>query len=1063
MADQNSSADVAPVTVEQFMQMSDEEKGKLPKARQKKLAKMVEVAKKKAAKGNAGEAQRGDVAPKGEGKAAANKQKKKAQQVSAEDLMDSTPKGEKKIMKKMLPAYHPKYVESAWGEWWEAQQFFTADVEEALKRNDDQKFVMVIPPPNVTGSLHLGHALMATIEDTITRWHRMHGRVTLYLPGVDHAGIATQVVVEKKLAREKNLTRHDLGREAFVNEVWKWKDEYGAQITMQLRKMGLSVDWTREEFTFSKKLSIAVNEAFVRLYDKGLIYRDTRLVNWCCKLRTALSDIEVDYVDITGRTMMKVPNHDDEIEFGVLTHFAYKVERSDEELVIATTRLETMLGDVAVAVHPNDSRYKHLIGSELVHPFVDRKLKIIADDELVDMEFGTGAVKVTPAHDPNDFACGRRHNLEEVSILTDEGLMNNSCGQFAGMKRYQARVEVEKALEAKALLRGKTDNPMRLGLCSRTADIIEPLLKPQWWVDCKEIARRSTEAVRSGELKLVPNIFEGTWFNWLDNIRDWCVSRQLWWGHRIPAYLAAAKNGSSEWIVGRDEDDARNRAAEKLGVDGAELTLEQDEDVLDTWFSSGLFPFSVFGWPEETKDLQGFFPTTLLETGHDILFFWVARMVMMSLALTDKLPFKTVYLHAMVRDKHGRKMTKSLGNVIDPLEVIGGTNLDQLLQKLQKSNLDPRELEKANSGMKLDYPDGIPECGADALRCGLLAYTQQARDINLDVQRVVGYRNFCNKLWNASRFALSNLGEDFVFKPENLQKAVEHSDPMDLYILDCLNIACRDTENAMKGFALYNAVSATYKFWLYELCDVYLEVIKPVVNGEDPDAKNYALHVLYHCLHSGLRLLHPIMPFLTEELFQRLPNREKHDDAISISLSAFPQYSESMAFPGAHRQVDSAMEITKSIRSLRAAYNLTPSARPEIYVLCRDDQSFEDGQKTSIKIATLSRSSKVEILKLGSGNVPSGCGVAVVNENTEVHMALAGLVDVEAELTKLRGNAREKKILVEGYQKKMSVPDYEKNVPKNVQEKNTANLAKYKQEMETIEDLIDRFELLLKG
>eukprot|EP00190_Bangiopsis_sp_CCMP1999_P002389 CAMPEP_0198731364 /NCGR_PEP_ID=MMETSP1475-20131203/29311_1 /TAXON_ID= ORGANISM="Unidentified sp., Strain CCMP1999" /NCGR_SAMPLE_ID=MMETSP1475 /ASSEMBLY_ACC=CAM_ASM_001111 /LENGTH=1074 /DNA_ID=CAMNT_0044494321 /DNA_START=42 /DNA_END=3266 /DNA_ORIENTATION=- len=1051
------------VTLEQYLAMSEEDRAKLPKARQKKLAKQAEVQKRKAAKG-AVQAQAQNSTNSGQsGKASGEKrQKKKGVEITEDDLRDDTPKGEKKIMKKMLPAYHPKYVESSWYEWWEAKNFFRADEKKAQDVSDEDKFVMVIPPPNVTGSLHLGHALMATLEDVITRWHRMHGRVTLYLPGVDHAGIATQVVVEKKLAKEQNLTRHDLGRENFVKEVWKWKDEYGGKITGQLRRIGTSCDWSREEFTFSEKLSRAVKEAFVQLYDRKLIYRDTRLVNWCCKLRTALSDIEVEYVDIGGRTLREVPGHKEPVEFGVLTQFSYKVEASDEELVIATTRLETMLGDVAVAVHPEDKRYQHLIGNNLIHPFVDRKLKIIADGELVDMEFGTGAVKVTPAHDPNDFACGRRNQLDEINILTDDGLMNESCGKFAGMTRYEARVALEKALEEVGQLRGKVDNAMRLGVCSRTGDVIEPLLKPQWWVDCKEMARRSADAVRNGELSIVPNIFESTWYYWLDNIRDWCVSRQLWWGHRVPAYLAQANGKADAWIVGRDEEEARKRASELLGVDPAEISLHQDEDVLDTWFSSGLFPFSVFGWPDETDDFKAFFPTTLLETGHDILFFWVARMVMMSLALTDKLPFKTVFLHAMVRDKHGRKMSKSLGNVIDPLEVIDGRTIDQLLDKLNSSSVDPREKERASEAMKLDFANGIPECGSDALRCGLVAYTQQARDINLDVQRVVGYRNFCNKLWNATRFALGNLGEDFVFQEECLLKAVERADPMDLYILHCLTRATADTEEAFQTYSFYNAVTSTYNFWLYELCDVYLEAIKPVVGGSDAEAKSAALHVLYHCLHSGLRLLHPIMPYVTEELFQRLPNRSKSDPTESICISPFPDAGKSKTFPDMYRMICGALDAVKAIRSLRAEYNLKPSERPKVYLLCRSDDSYNDTLAISPKITTLSQSALVDVVRYGQGEVPAGCGVKVVSEFVEVHLLLLGLVDLKAELAKLESTAEQKKVVIDSYKRKEESVDYESRVPENVRMKNKEALEKYSQELATIEDLRVRFEDILR-
>lgn len=636
---------------------------------------------------------------------------KKEKKVKAKEpekiYADETPVGDYKKIEGFCPeTYQPKYVEAAWQSWWEKSQYYEPSVEDGLTWEAKDKFIMVIPPPNVTGSLHLGHALTTAIEDTLARWHRMVGRVVLWVPGVDHAGIATQSVVERMLMKTEGVSRHQLGREKFTEKVWEWKTKYGNRITQQLRYLGASVDWSREAFTMDDKLSKAVLEAFVTFHEDGLIYRDTRLINWSCALESALSDIEVDFLDLKGRTFLSVPNHklQEKYEFGMITSFAYKVDGSDEEIVVATTRLETMLGDTAVAVHPDDPRYTHLHGKMLKHPFVDRKIPIITDNVLVDMSFGTGAVKVTPAHDPNDYLCGKRNGLEFVIMLTLDGKIAANGGKFAGMMRYDARVAMEKELQALGHLRGKAENPMRLGQCSRTGDIIEPMLSPQWYLNCSTMAQRSIEAVRNGELKILPEVHESTWYMWLENIRDWCVSRQLWWGHRIPAYFARLPGESQanvdrndpannqRWFVARSESAARAQAAAKFGVSEDEISLEQDEDVLDTWFSSGLFPFSVFGWPEQTDDFKAFFPNTLLETGQDILFFWVARMVMMSLHLTDKLPFKTVYLHAMVRDKYGRKMSKALGNVIDPLEVINGCSLEDLLRKIDEGNLPVKEV-----------------------------------------------------------------------------------------------------------------------------------------------------------------------------------------------------------------------------------------------------------------------------------------------------------------------------------------------------------------------------------
>lgn len=554
------------------------------------------------------------------------KEKKKKEKEPEKIYSDNTPWGDFKNIDGFCPeTYQPQYVEAAWQAWWEKSGYYIPNMEAALEAKPEDKFVMVIPPPNVTGSLHLGHALTTAIEDSLTRWHRMNGKITLWVPGVDHAGIATQSVVERMLMKTEGISKHSLGRDKFVEKVWEWKQKYGNRITSQQRFMGASVDWSREAFTMDAKLSKAVLEAFVTFHQNGLIYRDTRLINWSCALESALSDIEVDYIDLEGRTFLAVPNHKakEKYEFGMITSFAYKVDGSDEEIVVATTRLETMLGDTAVAVHPDDPRYQHLIGKMLQHPFVDRKIPIIADSILVDMSFGTGAVKVTPAHDPNDYLCGKRNGLEFIIVLTLDGRIAANGGKFAGEMRYDARISMEAALKDLGLLRGKQENKMRLGVCSRTNDIIEPMLTPQWYLNCQNMAARSVDAVRNGSLKIVPAEHERTWFMWLENIRDWCISRQLWWGHRIPAYFArlpgedrsmVSRNDiayNDRWFVARSEGAARAQAAEKLGVSLEQVTLEQDEDVLDTWFSSGLFPFSVFGWPDETEDFKAFFPTSV--------------------------------------------------------------------------------------------------------------------------------------------------------------------------------------------------------------------------------------------------------------------------------------------------------------------------------------------------------------------------------------------------------------------------------------------------------------------
>lgn len=625
--------------------------------------------------------------------------------------------------------------------------------------NPKGKFVMVIPPPNVTGSLHLGHAITTSIEDCVTRWHRMNGRTSLWAPGCDHAGIATQVVVEKKVWREQKKTRHDLGREKFVDEIWKWKNEKGDRIYEQFRRMGASVDWTRSYFTMNPNFSKAVIEAFVRMHEDGTIYRSARLVNWSCSLRSAISDIEVDKIEIPGRTFLSIPGYDEKVEFGVLVSFAYKVEESDEEIVVATTRIETMLGDTAIAVHPKDARYAHLHGKYCVHPFTSRRLPIVTDD-FVEMAFGTGAVKITPAHDPNDYEVGKRHDLPFITIFDDDGIIIGEYGKFTGMKRFQCRKEILVALKEIGLYRDTTNNPMVVPMCSRSKDVVEPIIKPQWWVKMDDMAAKAIDAVETGELKIIPDIHNKTWFSWLKDIRDWCISRQLWWGHRIPAYRVTFNDAKLQdanpdvWVVGRTESEALEKATKQFNVKATEIQLTQDEDVLDTWFSSGLATFAAFGWPEKTADLEAFYPNLLLETGHDIIFFWVARMVFLGQKLMGKLPFKEVFMHPIIRDAHGRKMSKSLGNVIDPMDVICGISLEDLNKSLHNSNLDPKEIEKAIAGQKQDFPNGIPECGTDAMRFALCSYNLQSRDINLDIMRVQGYRFFCNKIWNATKFAI---------------------------------------------------------------------------------------------------------------------------------------------------------------------------------------------------------------------------------------------------------------------------------------------------------------------
>ena len=1012
----------------------------------------------------------------------------------------------------MEAGYHPQQVEAAWDAWWEASGFYSADPAAAAAAGPEGRFVMVIPPPNVTGTLHLGHGLTDSIEDCLARWHRMQGKPVMWLPGMDHAGIATQSVVEKRLAKERGITRHDLGREAFLEEVWKWKEAYGGKITEQIRHLGASVDWSRMHFTMDDALSTAVKEAFVTMYDKGLIYRQTRLVNWCCHLNTAISDIEVDRIELPGRTMLPVPGHSGgKYEFGVITSFAYKVKDSDEELVVATTRLETMLGDVAVAVHPSDPRYTHLHGKLLVHPFdPEREVKVIKDATLVDMEFGTGAVKITPAHDPNDFACGRRHDLKAVVVFNDDGTVNSNGGEFEGLMRFDARVAVEKALEAKGLFRGKADNPMSLGICSRSGDVIEPLPKPQWWVNCQGMAARATAAVREGELKLTPSFHEKTWFRWLDNIQDWCVSRQLWWGHRIPAYyvdiqgMPEDRTDSNRWVVGRDEAEATANAAARFEVDPSAITLHQDPDVLDTWFSSALFPFSTFGWPNtKAEDFPAFYPNSLLETGHDILFFWVARMVMMGLELTDTLPFKEVYLHAMVRDKYGRKMSKSLGNVIDPMEVIHGATLAELHAKLEAGNLPAKEVAKAQAGQTKEYPDGIPECGADAMRMGLLAYTQQGQDINLDINRVVAYRNFCNKLWNATKFALSHLGQDTYSADKSVMGMQAHLvsavkagalPAREAWVLSRLQSAVQAANENLASYDFGAAVMAMHNFWLHDLCDVYLEAVKPVMKGAAPtpitgftgaaatvassevaegaataaasagtssgagdDFSPAALarYTLHTCLDAGLRLLHPVMPFVTEELWQRLPGRGGEWDAgvpeaPSIMVAPYPTVVPELLQPGLESTMEVVKAINTALRSSRSAAKLPFSKTTENYVAVLADA--EALAPFAQCIATLTSASTVHFV--ADTNLPAGVTSNIISDTITAGVQLRGAIDVSAEIAKLEKDLAQKQKALPKYKATIA----NEKVPQKIRDDTAAKLEAISKEIAEIEASIASYK-----
>uniref|UniRef100_A0AAA9SZ15 Valine--tRNA ligase, mitochondrial n=2 Tax=Bos taurus TaxID=9913 RepID=A0AAA9SZ15_BOVIN len=873
-----------------------------------------------------------------------------------------TEHGEKKDVSRPLPpAYSPQYVEAAWYPWWVREGFFKPEYQARLPQATGETFSMCIPPPNVTGSLHIGHALTVAIQDALVRWHRMRGDRVLWVPGSDHAGIATQAVVEKQLWKERGVRRHELSREDFLREVWKWKEEKGGEICEQLRALGASLDWDRECFTM-----------------------DT-----------------VESRPLPGRTELQLPGCPTPVSFGLLFSVAFPVDgEPDAEVVVGTTRPETLPGDVAVAVHPDDSRYTHLHGRQLCHPLTGQLLPLITDC-TVQPHLGTGAVKVTPAHSPADAELGARHGLSPRSVIAEDGTMTALCEDWLqGLHRFVAREKILSALRERGLFRGLQNHPMVLPICSRSGDVVEYLLKSQWFVRCREMGERAAKAVESGALDLSPSFHQKNWQHWFSHIGDWCVSRQLWWGHRIPAYLVVEEHAKGEtedfWVVGRTEAEAREVAAELTGRPGAELTLERDPDVLDTWFSSALFPFSALGWPRETPDLARFYPLSLLETGSDLLLFWVGRMVMLGTQLTGQLPFSKVLLHSMVRDRQGRKMSKSLGNVLDPRDIISGVELQVLQDNLRDGNLDPAELAIAASAQRKDFPHGIPECGTDALRFTLCSHGALGGDLHLSVSEVLSFRHFCNKIWNALRFILNALGEEFIPQPaEELSPASR----MDTWILSCLARTAQDCERGFLTRELSLVTHALHHFWLHNLCDVYLEAVKPVLSHSPRPLE--PPQVLFFCADVGLRLLAPLMPFLAEELWQRLPPRPGGPSAPSICVAPYPSARslEHWHQPELERRFSRVQESVQVLRALRATYQLT-KARPRVLL-----QSSEPGEQGLFEaflepLGILGYCGAVGLLPPGAA-APSGWVQAALSDTSQAYMELQGLVDPQTHLPRL--------------------------------------------------------------
>lgn len=1032
-----------------------------------KTPKEIEKEKKKAEKllkFVAKQAKKASAAPKG-GESEKKKKKAAKEKEVIPEFVDKTIPGEKKILVSLddpaLKAYNPANVESSWYDWWVKTGAFEPEFGPDGKAKPEGLFCIPAPPPNVTGALHIGHALTIAIQDSLIRYNRMKGKTVLFLPGFDHAGIATQSVVEKQVWAKEKKTRHDYGREAFVEKVWDWKEQYHSRIKNQIKNLGASYDWQREAFTLSPELTKSVVEAFVRLHDEGTIYRASRLVNWSVKLNTAISNLEVENKDIKGRTLLNVPGYDEKVEFGVLTSFAYPVADSEtnEKIVIATTRPETIFGDTAIAVHPDDPRYKHLHGMYVQHPFLDKKLPIICDSEAVEMEFGTGAVKITPAHDQNDYNTGKRHNLEFVNILTDDGLLNDNCGpEWAGMKRFDARVKVIEKMKDAKLFVGQEDNEMVIPTCSRSGDVIEPLMKPQWWVAQTDMAEEAIKAVKDGRITITPKSSEAEYFHWLGNIQDWCISRQLWWGHRCPVYFVNIEGEQHDridgnyWVAGRSFEEAQEKAAKKFP--NCKFSLEQDEDVLDTWFSSGLWPFSTLGWPEKTKDLETFYPFSMLETGWDILFFWVSRMILLGLKLTGSVPFKEVFCHSLVRDAQGRKMSKSLGNVVDPLDVIRGIKLEDLHAKLLQGNLDPREVEKAKAGQKESYPNGIPQCGTDAMRFALCAYTTGGRDINLDILRVEGYRKFCNKIYQATKFALMRLGDNYV--PPAVEGLSGNESLVEKWILHKLAQTAKTVNESLEKRDFLNSTSAIYEFW-YLVCDVYIENSKYLIQDGTASQQKSAKDTLYILIDNALRLIHPFMPFISEEMWQRIPKRSTIT-VETIVKAAYPVYQSTYEDENAAKAYELILDVTKEARSLLAEYNILKNGK--VYVESNHEESFATAlsQKESI-VSLIKAIDEVNVVR-DSNDIPEGCILKSVNPDVNVHLLVKGQIDIEAEIAKASKKLEKATKSKNSIEQTINSKDYAIKANEQAKEANKTRLDMASAEIDVINATIENLKRL---
>ena len=823
----------------------------------------------------------------------------------------------------MNKTYNPSEIEDRLYKKWLDKKYFHAEVDRSKK-----PFTIVMPPPNITGQLHMGHALDNTLQDILIRFKRMQGYNALWQPGTDHASIATEVKVTNKL-REEGIDKEELGREGFLKRTWEWREEYGGRIVSQLKKLGSSADWDRERFTMDEGCSKAVQEVFIRLYEKGYIYQGSRIINWCPVCQTSISDAEVEYEDQAGH----------------FWHINYPIVGTDKCIEIATTRPETMLGDTAIAVHPDDERYKDLVGKMVLLPIVNKEIPIVADS-YVDKEFGTGAVKITPAHDPNDFEVGKRHNLEEINILNDDGTINENGGKFEGMDRYEARKAIVKELEEGGYLVRIENHEHNVGTHDRCHTTVEPMIKKQWFVKMNEMAKPAIEAVKNGDLRFVPGHFDRTYLHWLENIRDWCISRQLWWGHRIPAYYC---DDCGEIVVAKETPSV----CPKCGC----THFTQDEDTLDTWFSSALWPFSTLGWPDKTEDLDYFYPTNVLVTGYDIIFFWVIRMVFSGYEQTGKCPFSDVLIHGLVRDEQGRKMSKSLDNGIDPLEI-------------------------------------IDQYGADALRLTLVTGNAPGNDMRYSEKKIIASRNFANKVWNASRFMLMNIE-----KADLSNVSLDDLTPADKWILSKANSLVKEVTDNMENYDFGVAVSKLNDFIWEEFCDWYIEMVKPRLYNEEDTTKAAALFTLKKVLTISLKLLHPYMPFITEEIFCSLQDEEE-----SIMVSDWPVFEEAFDFKAEENEVEIIKNAVRNIRNLRADMNVPPSKKASVYVVSEKEEVRKVFEDARVFFATLGYASEVHVQADKAGIADDA--VSTVIPDAVIYMPFAELVDVEKEIARLEKEAK---------------------------------------------------------